>query len=73
MYARKDAVWGVAPPYSNNLIGTVASGRIQSGPFKTGHKALLARALLQKLWPRLIESLQKRSQPLTSGRALNNY
>ncbi len=53
-----------------------ASGRTDVNPSKNGPQltalgSLLARALFNKLWLRLSELLQKRSQPLTSGRALN--
>ncbi len=55
------------------LVGVLTSVRLKTDPHLTALLSLLARALLNKLWLRLIELLQKRSQPLTSGRALNQY
>ncbi len=76
MYARKEAVRGGAPPHKSHLIGTATRGRILIGPFKMDTKALLAcwlpRALLENFGFVSSGALQKRPQPLTSGRPFNH-
>ncbi len=46
MYARKESMRGGAPPHKNNLIGTVARGWTQIGPFKVDNNALFIARLL---------------------------
>ncbi len=50
MYALKEAVQGGAPPHKNNLIGTVARGWPQIGPFKMDTKALFIASSLACLF-----------------------